>query len=164
MVFGESKLVYKMILFFSLILLFLGLHSKDKEVELFCCLTFLYNLASKAFPDSSGLVYYGSAGLNDLIILSLIGYYKLSSNLARELQWICTLFIVINFYGWVDYMNYVPGEKSEYGRLARDAYIAAIIVICYRGKFRDVGDITLGSRLTRFFSSYSTRGFKLFRK
>lgn len=153
-----------MILCLSLILLLLGLHSKEREVELFCLLTFLYNLGSKAFPDSTGLAYYGSAGLNNLVIILVISYYKLSSKLARELQWICTLFIVINFYGWVDYMKYVPGEESRYGNFATVTYILAIIVISYRGTFRHVGDITLGSRLTRFFSSYSTRYIKLFRK
>ena len=72
-----------------------------------------------------GFWYFFTAGLCDVAIISLIACWAKVSSLSDSLITISILSVVVNFYGWLLWMSYLPVYSYNYSITA--LYLIAII-------------------------------------
>ena len=69
-----------------------------------------------------GLIYYGSAALFDLFIITIITKVSTASRLCFQLQLICLASIFINALGWVMWFTYQPLDLYNWCFVALNFY------------------------------------------
>lgn len=99
-----------------------------------------------------GFLYYIASSTAALAIIILTSSIRPITKLAVNLQKICLASIVLNFFGWVMWMLYMP--PVMYNSLFIALYVCALLTLITRNK-SDVGEYKLDSRNSRFRSNYN---------
>lgn len=102
----------------------------------------------------TGLQYYGSAALFDLLIIALTGGVRPVTALVLRLHMVCIASILINLMGWVLWFFYYP--PLAYDAAFACLYAWTLLVFTMR-EGANVGGFTLGSWATRFRFDRPTR-------
>lgn len=83
----------------------------DKErrtvAGVFCCATLLHHVY---MSELDGFLYYGSAAVFDLAIISILSKMHTISNIVLKLQRICVVSILVNLIGWGCWYHYLPPD------------------------------------------------------
>ena len=91
----------------------------------------IYNMVPHAV---GGLVYYGSAAVIDLLILTIIAATGNTSKTAQHLKTICFWFAIANFYGWIAWFTY--NTPTLYNYSCYVLYVLTFAVFIKRSRAR----------------------------
>lgn len=97
--------------------------------------------------NQTGLVYYGTAGLFDLIVITMLHYMKSESELVWSLINISFVSMITNTIGWIMWMLWIP--PTLYNAAFVVIYGWAFFKLIGRDK-KDVG----GHSLDRWYSGF----------
>ena len=86
--------------------------------------------------DLTGVLYYLSAGVFDLIVLLFICLRARPARFADIMVSVCAGSLVLNFYGWVIYEQYM--EPISYNTASHVLYVFAIYVLLRRDWENDI--------------------------
>ena len=102
--------------------------------------------------NETGLTYYAGSALFDLAAIIIISHAAKVSSMAVNLQKICLSSIILNFFGWVMWMLYMP--PVMYNSLFVALYVCALLTLITRNK-SDVGEHALDSGDLGIRSNYN---------
>ena len=102
--------------------------------------------------NETGLLYYYGSAVFDVATIIIISRVAKASSMALTIQKICLASIVLNFFGWVMWMLYMP--PVMYNSLFIALYVCALLTLITRNK-SDVGEYKLDSRSSRFRPNYN---------
>ena len=141
--------------------LFAGLLNKsDRETAYIYCLAVLsFNLLEQTIPDEYGAWSYILAGLTDLAIILILSHSRSLSKYTLRLQQACIAFIVVNFIGWVIFMNYLPPDK--YTDLCTLVYAWVFLITTLKGLQNVVGNTSVGGRNDRVYINADSSVYKI---
>ena len=103
--------------------------------------------------NETGLTYYAGSALLDLAAIIIISHAAKVSSMAVNLQKICLASIILNFFGWVMWMLYMP--PVMYNSLFIALYVCALLTLITRNK-SDVGEYKLDNRNFGFRTNYNS--------
>lgn len=104
--------------------------------------------------ELDGISYYVSAAIFDSAIILFLGKYKHEYMLASDLQKLAFISILLNAYGWVIYMLYLPPMTYNAAFIA--FYAFSIYVLLRREGKKNVGDNSVGFWWSHIRSADST--------
>ena len=96
------------------------------------------SIHAMTFYKAEGFLYYGSAALADFIAISIISLSGATRRLGLGLATLSFVSIILNFYGWISWANYMP--PNNYNNYYIFTYVTAIAMMI-EGT-RNVGSFT----------------------
>lgn len=119
--------------------------------KLFCKLSFI--LIEDNFYRPTGMFYYGSMAIMDLITIMLIYKLVVPTNLSVDLQKICMISMILNGSAWICWENYIK-HAEIYGYSYVILYFVALILMI---KKDNMDDRDIRRRLRNYILSVSNR-------
>lgn len=101
---------------------------------IFAAFTFTHNMFMFTFE---GLAYYGTDAIFYLIVILAIASLPKASSFAVSIQKICLAAVVLDYFGWLIWMLYIPPTIYNAAFMVLYAYT---IMILLKGEREDVGD------------------------
>ena len=124
------------------------------SIYVFCSFVIAFNIIGNYIPAEYGTLYYIGAAIIDLLIIAILSQVVNPTKATTNIQDTCKAFIMLNFIGWVLYMNYASPEVYTF--LCALLYSGLFLSILTGGKH---GDATLDSRDTSFYSNHPARDY-----
>ena len=137
-----------------LALIFIASETQPSRQRLFPGLVFagFAVLSDSLLASAEGYLYHMPSSIAALSIIILISFIQPITKLAVNLQKICLASIVLNFFGWVMWMLYMP--PVMYNSLFIALYVCALLTLITRNK-SDVGEHALDSGDLGIRSNYN---------
>lgn len=110
--------------------------------------------------ETTGIIYYGSAALFELVIVVLLSGINPLPKMALRLQIISFLFVLTHLFGWVIWFFYFP--PFLYDLACAVLFSLALITLILRDK-KDVGSFALDCWLSCFRFDRNTLLFHNFK-
>ena len=107
------------------------------------------------FNDSEGLLYYGSAALFDLLAIMMIAHLAIPTSLAKQVLFICSASIVMNYAGFVLWISYLSPSLYNWGFVVLNLCTIICLIKREPGHGRQATDNSSDSKLYRY--SYFSR-------
>lgn len=130
----------------------------DKErravAGVFCCATLCHELF---LSDIDGFLYYGSAALFDLAIISILSKMHIISGIALKLQRICVVSIIVNFFGWACWYNYFSPVVYNLSFIL--IYLWVLALLLQRNTHFDLGKTSMGGMCSGFRGNFTSGNY-----
>jgi len=107
------------------------------------------------FNDTEGLLYYGSAALFDLLAIMMIAHLAIPTNLAKQVLFICSASIVMNYMGFVLWIAYMSPALYNWGFVVLNLCTIICLIKREPGHGRQATDNSSGTVIYRhnYFSN-----------
>ncbi len=126
------------------ILTLVAVFQSDKErrtvAGVFCCFVLLHDIY---LSQLDGFLYYGSAALFDLAIISILSKMHIIHNMVLKLQRICIVSIIVNIVGWMCWYQYLSPIMYDSSFLF--IYLWTLAVLLQKDKHLDLGNAPVDS-------------------
>lgn len=135
---------------------------KSKSCYAFLCFSILCGsmaIIDNAITEPYFSYYYLLAALIDLLIIFILSNVNHPNNTVLFLQKACLCFIYINLFGWIAYELYIRPEF--YNSLCAALFMAILLISINTRKKDGLGDNSIFSDNSLFFSSNYSRSFKI---
>lgn len=103
-----------------------------------------------ALSGGEGLLYFFTAGLCDVAIISIIASWAKITRLSDALITISLVSIISNFYGWISWVNYLP--VKSYNIFIMALYLIAILSLLWKDCAHDYTRINQRHRWLRLLA------------
>ena len=143
------------ILIFLEVLILITLCFQPSESRLYTGGVFIFMLVMHEliFSASDGLVYYGSSALCYLGIMVFTAPAVNVTRLVLDIHKLCIIAIVINAWGWVNWLAYLP--PSLYNLASMVLHACSVYVLLKRTGKGDHGSFKLDGGLLNFRPNFS---------
>lgn len=110
---------------------FLHYGSNRNAVLIVICGWLIFGLIDP-YVRHDGLLYFSVAALIDLAIIEILCRIIKQNDLISDLINVCFVFIYLNLFGWITYMQYI--DVGFYNLLCAVSYLAALMITINNGK------------------------------
>jgi len=132
------------------ILILITLYFQPSESRLYTGAVFLLMLVlhEVIFSASDGLVYYGTSALCYLGIMFFTAPAVNVTKLVLDIHKICLMSIVVNAFGWVAWLAYLPPNLYNFASIV--LHICGVWALLQRTRKEDHGGFELDGGLLNF--------------
>lgn len=133
----------------------------DKErrtvAGVFCCFVLLHDIY---MSQLDGFLYYGSAALFDLAIISVLSKIHITHDLVLKLQRLCIVSIIINIVGWICWYHYLP--PGVYNSSFLFIYLYVLVILIQKDKRLDLGNTSMDGMCIGICSNITSSHYSLY--